>query len=58
MNLRGDIAGERANDFWPRGSSKAKMQGWSRSDAAIKQTIVSKQTKIAELVRINVIISS
>jgi hypothetical protein len=33
------------------------MQGWSRSDAAIKQTIVNKQTKIAELLQINVIIS-
>jgi hypothetical protein len=38
QNLRRDIASERAMNFGPPPSIKAKIQGWSRLDAALKQT--------------------
>jgi hypothetical protein len=48
-NLRGDIASERAMNFGPRPSIKAKMQGWSRKRNEIKQTTKTKQTKFAAM---------
>jgi hypothetical protein len=45
-------------NFGPRGVDQSQNARMVVADDAIKKTIVSKQTKIAELVPINVIISS
>jgi len=56
--LRGDIASERAMNFGPRGVDQSQIARMVAPDDAINKTTNKHQTKIAGLVRINVIISS